>query len=154
MRSKKSESRGRISTVEPPFDNLVPEADGFHMKTLRLISTVLAAGVILTGTARGQDSYASHKGTLTNSVPNSSFSLELKSAPTIAVSANLQLTGLLVDFLHPQETCDLFNPYLPAPVAARPATTVRPPVNPTHIDDSDDLAVHGASFVLLKLSFP
>lgn len=124
------------------------------MKTHRLILVALAAGAVMAGTARAQDKSASHQGESTNFTAQPSFSMNLKMAPAIQWGPNLPVTGLLVDFLKPEQTWNLFNPLIPPPVAIQPAITVPPPVSaqPNHMND--DLADHEANFVFLKLSFP
>jgi len=112
----------------------------------------LAASVVMAGTALAQDKSAVHQGGLTNSIEPISFSLNSKTEPTLLWGASLSASGLLVDFIEPQPTLNLFNPLAPAPVVTGQTITVRPPA--TTPPANDDLANHQASLVFLKLSFP
>jgi len=121
------------------------------MKTLCLILMGLAASVVINGTALAQDKSASHQGGVTNSTAAVSFSMDLKPAPTLPWGSNLAATGLLVDFIQPQQTWNLLNPRAPASALAGQTVSVNPPAI-RHPKD-DDLANHEANFVFLKLSF-
>jgi hypothetical protein len=120
------------------------------MKTLCLILMGLAASVVINGTALAQDKSASHQGGLTNSTAVS-FSMNLKPAPTLLFGPNLAASGLVVDFIQPQQTWPLFNPLTPAPALTAQTPNVNPPAI-RHPKD-DDLVNHEANFVFLKLSF-
>ena len=120
------------------------------MKTIPRFLMVLAAGALLTGVAQAQDKTAVHQGMSTNAPANARFSLTLSPAPTLPFGPDAQATGLLVDLLQPDQTIDLFNPWVsPFGVPPPPVTLAQPVAQ--HMDDN--LADHDAGFVFLRLSF-
>jgi len=112
----------------------------------------LASGVALAGMVQAQDKSASFNQLIqTNS--NVKFSLDVKSEPTIQLGSHSQLSGLFVDLSDPPQTWAMLNP--PTPVKD-PQTVLPPCLLPLQVprSPSDPAAVHGADFILLRLSFP
>jgi len=78
--------------------------------------------------------------------------LEMNAEPQVSLGSNLQLDGLFVFCVKPQETWNMLNPSVPVlnpqksvPPSLLPVTAPQPLNNP---------AVHAANFVVLRLSIP
>jgi len=78
--------------------------------------------------------------------------LELNAEPQVSLGSNLQLDGLFVFCVKPQETWNMLDPSVPV---LNPQKQVPPSLLPvTAPQPLNNAAVHEANFVLLRLSFP
>ncbi|MDD5138866.1 MAG: hypothetical protein PHY43_01240 [Verrucomicrobiales bacterium] len=122
------------------------------MRGVRNSLVLFAAGVVIAGAAPVQDESASfYQEMLTNSTAR--ITLEMNAEPQLELGSNLQLTGLFVDCVMPQETWDMLDPSVPS--ARNPQELVPPSLLPVMpLRPINDPAVHEPDFALLRLSFP
>ena len=121
------------------------------MKGVHNFFVLFATSVAIAGAAPVQDESASFtQEMLTYS--NTRIPLEMNAEPVMTLGSNLQLDGLFVDCMMPQETWNMLDPSVPVlnpqpllPPSLLPVTAPRPLSNP---------AVHEANFAVLRLSFP
>lgn len=113
---------------------------------------VFIVGVLVAGTVQAQDKSTSLNQIIqTNGTVKST--LDVKVEPTIQLGSNVWLSGLFVDCLEPTEACAMLDASAPAKDAQATLPPSELPIMVPHsINDPAD--VHGAKFVLLRLSFP
>lgn len=121
------------------------------MKGVRNYLVLCAASFMIAGVAPAQDASVSfHQETLTNSTFN--ITLKLEADPKLQWGPNLELTGLFVDLLRPQQTLMMLDPAVPSRNPTQPVPPSLLPVLP--LQPLSHPAVHEANFALLRLSFP
>jgi len=121
------------------------------MNALRKTYLWVAAGMLVAGQTQAQDNSALvRQGMPTNTVPI--VTLEQKTTPHYDLGSRTLASGLVVDFIEPQQTWDLFNPALRVPAQPKPDVLMPPPVvAPPPISGPEH---HGPNFAILRISFP
>jgi hypothetical protein len=111
----------------------------------------LAAGMLISGTGQAQDKSALVQPDITtNTTP--ALLLEKKLEPHYDLGSRTLVSGLVVDFIEPQQTWDVLNPALPGTVLPTPDILMPPPVvAPSPISGPEN---HGPNFAVLRFSFP
>ena len=121
------------------------------MNAVRKTFLAVTAGVLVGGMVHAQEKSAlTQPATTTNATP--SLVLEKKLAPHYDLGSRTQISGLMVDFIEPQQTWDVLNPTLPAPTQPKPDVLMPPVVvAPPPISGPVN---HGPNFAFLRISFP
>ena len=121
------------------------------MNAIRKMFLSLTAGVLATGVVQAQDKSALvQPGITTNTTP--ALVLEKSPLPHYDLGSRTQISGLVVDFIEPQQTWDVLNPALTGPALPKPDVLMPPPVvAPTPISGPEH---HGPNFAILRISFP
>jgi hypothetical protein len=120
------------------------------MNALRKTFLGLAAGMLVSGAVQAQDKSALAQPVLTtNGTPG--VVLERQAEPHYDLGSRTLASGLVVDFIEPQQTWDLFNPALTTPAPPKPDVLMPPiVVAPPPISGPEN---HGPNFAILKISF-
>ena len=133
------------------FDNSLDGSEVALMKAVRNSLMWFAGIVFMAGIAQAQDkSELFHQRVASQATP--SVTLEMKTEPTVRWGPRMQVSGLFVDLIRPQQTWAMLNPSVPA----RSQQTLRQsnlPAVKLLTDMNDDLAVHEPDFTLLRLNF-
>jgi len=121
------------------------------MNALRKIFLGVAAGMLAAGISQAQDKSALvQPGMTTNATPV--LILERPTEPHYDLGSRTLVSGLVVDFIEPQQTWDVLNPALPAPAVPKPDVLMPPAVvAPPPLSGPEN---HGPNFAVLRFSFP
>jgi hypothetical protein len=121
------------------------------MNALRKMFLLLTAGGLAAGSVQAQDKSAQVQPVLTtNAVP--ALVLEKTPAPHFDLGFRTLVSGLVVDFIEPQQSWDVLNPALSAPALPKPDVLMPPPVvAPPPISGPEH---HEPNFAILRISFP
>ena len=121
------------------------------MNALRKTFFGLAAGMLVAGSGQAQDKSALVQPVVTtNTTP--ALVLEKTTVPHFDLGSRTLVSGLVVDFIEPQQTWDVLNPALSAPVQPKPDVLMPPPVvAPLPLSGPVN---HGPNFAILRISFP
>jgi hypothetical protein len=121
------------------------------VKAVRNSLVLIAAGMVLAGTAAAKEPAASFRhANETNYFAN--VALDLNKEPQVVLDSNTQITGLLVDCAKPQIFWAMLNTSVPAGDQPNRLPSPVPVVKAPHTFN-DNLAVHEPDFALIRISF-
>ena len=129
----------------PPIRNHVNS-----MKVTRKTFLWLVTATFVTGSGLAQDNSALVQGMQTNAA--TAFLLVKKTEPQFILGSRTVASGLVVDFMEPVQTWNLFNPAFPAPVKPKPEPSTPPVIVPPPPISAPEF--HGPNFAFLRISFP
>jgi hypothetical protein len=121
------------------------------VKAVRNSLVLIAAGMVLAGTAPAKEPVASFR----HDDPTNYFAsatLDLNKEPKVVLDSDTQITGLLVNCAKPQIFWAMLNTSVPTADQANRLPSPVPVVKAPHTFN-DNLAVHEPDFALIRISF-
>jgi hypothetical protein len=133
------------------FNKFLGQASVLSKKTARNCLALLAASVVLSGAAQAQDKAAlTHQNIVTDSTAH--ITLEPAAGPTLAWGQNMQVSGLVVDLIKPQQTWTMLAPSMSSPYLSAPIPSYLLPIS-APLSLNDNLAVHKPGIAFFSFSF-